>query len=78
MYFLKCVLWCAMAGTLGFFFGRLLSKCPLEPGKGLFRSFRFEKNGALYERLNIRRWQAKVPDMSRLIPFLMPPGGSVM
>ena len=30
-------------------------------------------NGALYEKLNIRKWQAKVPDMSRILPFLMPP-----
>ena len=45
----------------------------MNPDKGLFRCYAFEKNGALYEKLNIRKWQAKVPDMSRILPFLMPP-----
>lgn len=73
MKLLNCAIYCAIAGTVGFFFGRLVSKCPLKPEKGVFRCFGFEKNGALYEKLNIRKWQAKVPDMSRILPFLMPP-----
>lgn len=73
MKLLKCATYCAVAGTVGFFFGRLISKCPRRPDKGLFRCYAFEKNGALYEKLNIRKWQAKVPDMSRILPFLMPP-----
>lgn len=73
MKLLKCAIYCTIAGTVGFFFGRLLSKCPMKPDKGLFHCFAFEKNGALYEKLNIRKWQARVPDMSRILPFLMPP-----
>lgn len=73
MNLLRCAIYCAIAGTFGFFFGRLISKCPMKPDKGLFRCFDFEKNGALYEKLNIRKWQAKVPDMSRILPFMMPP-----
>ena len=73
MKLLKCAIYCAIAGTVGFFFGRLISKCPMKPEKGLFRCFKFEKNGVLYEKLNIRKWQARVPDMSRILPFLMPP-----
>lgn len=73
MKLLKCTVYCMIAGTVGFFFGRLISKLPIEPGKGLFRCFAFEKNGTVYEKLNIRRWQAKVPDMSRVLPRLMPP-----
>lgn len=60
-------------GVAGFFMGRLFSLYRWKPEKGLFCCFRFEKNGALYEKLNIRRWQAKVPDMSRILPMLMPP-----
>ena len=73
MKLLKCAIYCAIAGTVGFFFGRLISKRPMKPEKGLFRCFKFEKNGVLYEKLNIRKWQARVPDMSRILPFLMPP-----
>ena len=73
MKLLRCAVCCMLAGTVGFFFGRFISKLPLKPGKGLFRCFAFEKNGTVYEKLNIRRWQAKVPDMSKVFPRLMPP-----
>ena len=32
----------------------------------------FEKNGRLYEKFGIRRWKDKLPDMSRIFPFMMP------
>ena len=73
MKLLNCALYLACCGVFGFVFGRLLSKCRFEPEKGLFRSFPFEKEGAVYKKLNIRKWQARVPDMSRILPFLMPP-----
>ena len=73
MKLLKCAIYLAIAGTAGFFFGRLLARIPLTPDKGWFRCFGFEKDGAVYEKLHIRRWQAKVPDMSRILPALMPP-----
>lgn len=73
MRLIKCTLYLMCAGVVGFFMGRLFSLCRLKPDKGLFRCFDFEKNGMLYEKLNIRKWQAKVPDMSKILPFLMPP-----
>ena len=33
-----------------------------------FRSLAVERNGRIYEKLNIHKWQAKVPDMSRVFP----------
>ena len=72
MKLLKCAVYLALTGTVGFFAGRILPKGWLKPGKGWFRSFAFEKNGAVYEKLGIRKWQNKVPDMSRILPFLMP------
>ena len=73
MKLLKCTIYCVLVGTVGFFFGRLIAKCPLKPDRGWFRPFGFEKNGLLYEKLHIRFWQAKVPDVSRMLPFMMPP-----
>lgn len=73
MNLLKCTVYLMGAGVAGFFLGRLFSLFRLKPDKGLFRSFDFEKSGALYEKLNIRKWQAKVPDMSKVLPKLMPP-----
>ena len=73
MKLLRCAIHCALAGTVGFFFGRLISKWPIKPDKGWFRSFTVERNGKVYEKLNIHNWQAKVPDMSRVFPKRMPP-----
>ena len=73
MKLLRCAIHCAFAGTVGFFFGRLISQWPIKPDQGWFRSFAIERNGKVYEKLNIRNWQAKVPDMSRVFPKLMPP-----
>ena len=73
MKLLRCAIHCAFAGTVGFFFGRLISQWPIKPDRGWFRSFAIERNGKIYEKLNIHKWQAKVPDMSRVFPKLMPP-----
>lgn len=73
MKLLKCTIYLMGAGVVGFFVGRLFSLFRLKPDRGLFRCFDFEKNGMLYEKLNIRRWQARVPDMSKIFPKLMPP-----
>ena len=68
MKLLRCAIHCALAGTVGFFFGRLISKWTIKPDHGWFRSFAVERNGRIYEKLNIHKWQAKVPDMSRVFP----------
>lgn len=72
MNLLKCAVYLAATGILGFFLGRILPKQWLKPEKGWFRSFAFERNGAVYEKLGIRKWQKKVLDMSRIFPRLMP------
>lgn len=72
MKLLKCAIYLAVTGTLGFFSGRIIPKRWIRPEKGWFRSFAFERSGAVYEKLGIRRWQNKVLDMSRILPSLMP------
>ena len=72
MKLLKCALYLALTGTFGFFAGRIVPKGWLKPEKGWFRSFSFERNGAVYEKLGIRKWHKKVLDMSRILPGLMP------
>ena len=72
MKLLKCACYLALTGTVGFFVGRLIPKEWLKPETGWFRSFSFENNGAVYEKLGICKWHKKVPDMSRILPALMP------
>ena len=38
----------------------------------MFRSFCFEDNGAIYEKIGIRKWHKRLLDMSRILPFMMP------
>lgn len=68
MKLLRCAIHRALAGTDGFFFCRLISQWLLKPDKGWFRSFAIGRIGKIYEKLNIHKWQAKVPDMSRVFP----------
>lgn len=37
-----------------------------------YRSYFFERDGRFYDRLHIKKWQNRVPDMSRIFPRLMP------
>ena len=69
---LNCVVWLAVVGVMGFLVGRLLPAKWITPDKGLFRCLAFEKNGRFYEKLGIRKWHKRLPDMSRILPFLIP------
>lgn len=69
---IRCVLYLACIGILSFVVGRLLPKRWFDPQAFPWRSFPFERDGALYRRLAIHKWQSRIPDMSRLFPGLMP------
>lgn len=49
MKLLRCTIHCALAGTVGFFFCRLISQWPLKPDKGWFRSFAIGRIGKIYD-----------------------------
>lgn len=59
--------------VLSFFLGRILPKSLFRFRSFPYRLFRFEKNGKIYECLKIRKWQSKIPDMSKLLPKLVCP-----
>ena len=70
--FWKCVIYYAGTGIVGFILGRLLPKNRFDPESVWFRCHRFEQNGKIYEKLRIKRWQNRVPDMSKIFPWAMP------
>ena len=65
-----CLFYAAGLGVVSFFLGRLLPKRWLHPDKFPFRTYAWEDQ--LWRALQIRKWQAKMPDMSRLFKKLMP------
>ena len=71
--FWKCALYLAATGFLGFLLGRLLPERWFDGNAFPFRDWPFERQGNLYRKLNIHRWQSHVPDMSRLFRHWMPP-----
>ena len=72
MGFLRCILYAAAIGIGSFLLGRLLPKGLFSADRIPFRCFSFENGGKIYNRLfKVKKWQNKVPDMSRIFPFLM-------
>lgn len=72
MGLLKSLAYMAITGILSFPVGRLLAKLEYNINQGFLAPLPVEKNGAIYNRLKIRKWQNKVPDMSRLLSRFMP------
>lgn len=72
MGFWRCLAYIALLGVMGFLLGRALPKAWFSYERAPFRALSWEKNGRVYTKLGIGRWQSRVPDMSRLFPKLMP------
>ena len=72
MHFLRCFLYLFAVGVLSFVLGRGLATRAIDPEKGWFRSYKWERDGKIYEYLGIRSWYKKLPDMSRILPRTMP------
>lgn len=72
MQLLYSFLYLAALGLLCFPFGRLLAKIPFSAERLPFRPLTPEREGKLYEKLGIRSWQNKAPDISRLFPRIVP------
>lgn len=72
MNLIRCVLYFALIGASGFILGRVLPKSMFSGDKAPFKLMGWERDGAVYNKLGIRRWKEKVPDMSTILPKLMP------
>lgn len=73
MGFFKCFCWFVLIGALSFIIGRIIPKKCISFDKSPFAPFAFEKEGKIYKKIGIAKWQAKVPDMSRIFTKIMPP-----
>ena len=62
-----CFMFCLITGIVIFVIGQLLPHSWFQRGDELwFSPFPRERDGKLYDKLNIRHWKDKVPDMSRV------------
>jgi len=58
----------AIGGLVFFLIGQSLPRGWFKPEKGIYRCFRWEKDGRIYLKLGVHRWKDAVPDMSRIVP----------
>lgn len=72
MGFWNCFWYLIIISAIAFVAGRLVPKSWFRADRFPYRSYKFEKNGQIYEKLKIRKWQNKAPDMSKILPKLMP------
>ena len=63
---IQSVLYLISIGILSFFAGRLLPKQWFCYRRTPFTPFRWEKEGKVYERIGIRFWMNRLPDMSKI------------
>ena len=68
----KCGNYLVLTEIISFFVGRIIPKRWFSADVFPYRSFAFEQDGKFYDRFKIRFWQKKVPDMSKILPKLMP------
>ncbi len=72
-YFIRSSVYFLLLGFLSFFVGRLVPKKIFHFDRLPFLPFGFEKNGKIYRKIGIAKWQGHVPDMSRIFKNIMPP-----
>lgn len=72
MGFWYCVAYAAALGAVSFLLGRILPASWFDPTHAPWRSWKWEMDGKIYQKLGVHRWQNKVPDMSRVFPKIMP------
>ena len=57
----------AVVGALAFLGGELLPRKNFDYTTFPYRPYHWERNGEIYEKLHIRAWKDRVPDMSRQV-----------
>ena len=69
---LRCLIYLIILGIVSYPAGRLISRRDPDPESFIFRERSWEKSGTVYDRLNIRRWKNRIPDISRVLKGKMP------
>ncbi len=72
MDFLNCFVYLALIGIVGFWVGRIIPAKWICADRFPYKAFTFEQDGKIYEKLKIRKWQNRVPDMSKYFPKWIP------
>lgn len=70
--FIKCLVYLVAIGVISFILGRVVPKRWFCYDKFPFHSKNPQKENDLYNALKVRKWKEKLPDMSTILPNIMP------
>ena len=73
MEFLHCVIYLAILSFSVFLLGRIIPKKWFSVNLFPYKPYPFENGGRYYDKWKVKKWQNKVPDMSKIFTKLMPP-----
>ena len=68
MRLLLCLLYIPAMGILAHMVGEALPRRWFNPEAWPFAPFKFEHNGRIYDKVGVRFWKDKLPDMSKAMP----------
>ncbi|MGN0628717.1 MAG: hypothetical protein ACI4IW_03705 [Oscillospiraceae bacterium] len=69
--FWVCFIYLVVIGLLSNPAAKLIDREKIDYSKFPYRSYSFEQGGKIYEKMGIRRWKSKVPDMSHVLSYLI-------
>lgn len=72
MGFFRCVIYLAVTSVTIFLCGRFYPRKWIFEDSFPYKSFSFEKEGSVYDKIKIRRWKTKWPDASMVFYRLFP------
>lgn len=72
MPFLMSVLYVLFCGVMAHVIGEALPRSWFCPDRAPFITWRWEQDGKIYERIGVRAWKDKLPDMSRVVSRMVP------
>ena len=72
MKLLFSILYVAAIGILSHYIGESIPRAWFSENLFPYKPFKWEKNGKIYERLGIRKWKTRLPDMSRVLKDMLP------
>lgn len=71
MSLLYAALYVAALGILSHFVGQALPRAHFDPQRFPYRSTDWENGGKVYEKLGIKHWKDRLPDMSKIMPDMV-------
>ena len=70
--FIELVVYVCISGFISNIAGYLVPREKINAYHFPYKSFLWEKDGQIYDKLNVRKWKNKVPDMSKYLDSLYP------